>query len=230
MAPRKPKSARSLAIDVLIRTDPKRNYAAEILNSMLDQTDQRQRATDLVFGTIRNRKAIDAVITKFSGRDTGRIPPRQLSIIRVGVYELIYRPETPGYSIVNEAVENTKARAGKKQVGFVNAVLRNITRQLSAREAPLVNAEVKAVLPQNPSTGCLFKSVFLPEPESEAGDHLSTVFSLPEWLVADWLAEFGFEKVRDICFGSNRRPSVYIRPIRSRQASRLRSGNRSAPL
>jgi 16S rRNA (cytosine967-C5)-methyltransferase len=41
---------------------------------------------------------------------------------------------------------------------------------------------------------------------------LSTAFSLPNWLIADWLAEFGFEKTRHICFGSNRRPGVYIRP------------------
>ncbi|MHC4740529.1 MAG: transcription antitermination factor NusB [Planctomycetota bacterium] len=212
MAPRKPKSARSLAIDVLIRTDPKRNHVAEILNSLLDRTGERQRATDLVFGTVRNRGAIDAVITKFSSRQTDRIPPRLLNIIRVGAYELIYRPEIPDYSIVNEAVENTKARAGKKQVGFVNAVLRNITRQISDRKAPLADAEAKAVVPQDPSSGCLFKTAFFPDPASEPADYLSTAFSLPKWLTADWLAEFGFEKTRGICFGSNRRPGVYIRP------------------
>jgi len=204
--------ARSLAIDALIRADPERNYAAEILNNLLDRTDERQRATDLVFGTIRNCRAIDAAVTQFSSRRTERIPRRLLTIIRLAAYELIYRPETPGYSIVNEAVENTKERAGKKQVGFVNAVLRNITRQLIDREASLVEAKAKAVLPQNPSTGCLFKTDFLPDPQSQPADYLSTAFSLPNWLIADWLAEFGFEKTRHICFGSNRRPGLYIKP------------------
>ena len=58
MAPGRPKSARTLAIDVLNRFNPKRDYAASILNSILDQTDEKQRTTDLVFGTIRNRQPI----------------------------------------------------------------------------------------------------------------------------------------------------------------------------
>ncbi len=211
MARRVPKSARSLAIDVLNRTDPRREYAAPILNNLLDQTTEKQRATDLVFGTIRNRSAIDTVITAFSSRPTERIPDRLLNIIRLAAYELIYRPQTPDYSIVNEAVENTKAMAGKKQVGFVNAVLRNITRQIAHRQIPLTDADIKAALPQTPSTGCVFNTAFMPDPQSRPADYLSTAFSLPMWLITDWLEEFGFERTRNICFASNRRPSIYLR-------------------
>ena len=46
-----------------------------------------------------------------------------LNIIRVAVYELVYSPQTADYAIVNSAVENCRLIAGKKQVGFVNAVL-----------------------------------------------------------------------------------------------------------
>lgn len=205
-------AARTLAINVLNRTDPRRNYAAPILNDLLDQTTERQRATDLVFGTIRNRSAIDTVITAFSSRPTERIPLRLLNIIRLAAYELIYRPQSPDYSIVNEAVENTKAMAGKKQVGFVNAVLRNITRQIANRQIPLTDADIKTTLPQTPSTGCVFNTAFMPDPQPRPAAYLSTAFSLPMWLITNWLAEFGFEKTRLICFASNRRPSIYIRP------------------
>ncbi|MBL7154768.1 MAG: methyltransferase domain-containing protein [Phycisphaerae bacterium] len=204
--------ARTLAIDVLNRTDPKRNYAGAILDGLLEKTAERQRATDLVFGTIRNRSAIDRVITVFSSRPTERIPAKLLNIIRVAAYELIYRPQTPAYSIVNEAVENAKALAGKKQVGFVNAVLRNIARQIANRQAGLAGADIEATLPQTPSTGCVFNTSFMPDPQALPADYLSAAFSLPLWLVTDWLAEFGFEKTRQICFASNRRPSIYIRP------------------
>jgi len=134
-----------------------------------------------------------------------------LNIIRLAAYELIYRPQIPGYSIVNEAVENTKAMAGKKQVGFVNAVLRNITRQIANRQVPLTDADIKATLPQSPSTGCVFNTALLPDPQSHPAAYLSTVFSLPMWLITGWLAEFGFETTRLICFASTRRPSIYIR-------------------
>jgi len=52
----------------------------------------------------------------------------------------------------------------------------------------------------------------LPDPESSPPDYLSTAFSLPKSLITDWLGELGFEKTRQICFASNRRPSIYIRP------------------
>jgi len=212
MAPGRPKSARALAIDVLNRFNPKRDYAASILNNLLDQTAEKQRATDLVFGTIRNRSAIDTVIATFSSRPTERIPPRLLNILRIAAYELIYRPETPGYSIVNEAVENVRGLLGKKPVGFVNAVLRNITRHTVSRQAQLCGAEVRTALPQNPATGCEFDTPIVPDPQTRPADYLSAAFSLPKWLIADWLGEFGFERTRQICFASNRRPSIYIRP------------------
>jgi len=217
MAPGKSKSARTLAIDVLNRFNPRRDYAASILNNILDQTAEKQRATDLVFGTIRNRSAIDTVIAAFSSRPTERIPPRLLSILRIAAYELIYRPETPGYSIVNEAVENAKALLGKKQTGFVNAVLRNITRHIANRQAQISYAEVRTTLPQNPATGCEFDTPIVPDPQTNPADYLSAAFSLPKWLIADWLGEFGFERTRQVCFASNRRPSICIRtnPLRT---------------
>jgi 16S rRNA (cytosine967-C5)-methyltransferase len=205
-------TARTIAIEVLNKFDPKRNYAGPILDKLLHKTDQRQRATDLVFGTIRNRLAIDAVIAKFSRCPVERIPAKVLNILRIGVYELIYSPETAEYSIVNEAAENAKAVAGGKQVGFVNAVLRQIARLITNRQSPLTAANVMRTLPQTPTTGCEFAIPFLPDPQAFPADYLSAAFSLPKWLAADWLAEFGFAESRQICLASNRRPSIYIRP------------------
>ena len=106
MTDNRQKSARDIAIDVLNRCDPKRDYIGPILNKLLSQTDQKQRATDLVLGTIRNRSAIDTVITEFTGRPIERIPDKLLNIIRIAIYELIYSPTTGQHAIVNEAVEN----------------------------------------------------------------------------------------------------------------------------
>ena len=133
MAGQKPKSARAVAVEVLNRCDPRKNYAATILDKVRHETDQKQRATDLVFGTLRNRTAIDTVIAKFSGRPVERIQPGLLNIIRVGTYELVYCPSTEQYAIVNDAVINTKTAHSDKQAGFVNAVLRQIARHIICR-------------------------------------------------------------------------------------------------
>ncbi len=212
MAGQKLKSARAIAVEVLNRCDPKRNYAGPILDGLLHNTDQRQRATDLVFGTLRNRLAIDTVITAFSGRPVRRIQPGLLNIIRIGTYELVHSPATGEHSVVNEAVGNTKAVAGEKQAGFVNAVLRQIIRHISNRRIPLDQAHIKRTLPQTPSTGCEFDTDFLTDNEVTVAGYLGMAFSLPEWLVADWTGEFSEESARQICFASNRRPGIYIRP------------------
>ncbi|MGD8785927.1 MAG: transcription antitermination factor NusB, partial [Phycisphaerales bacterium] len=224
--------ARSIAAEILNQCDPKRNYISHVLDKFLEQTDEKQRTTDLVFGTIRNTKAIDTVITEFSGRSIKRISDKLLNILRIGTYELIYCPETGPYAIVNEAVENVKTTASKKQVGFTNAVLRQITRGIKNRraqpptfcfartgsnasagaEAEQRRTNPKCTLNQSPETGCEFNKDFLPDPESSPADWLSINFSLPEWLIENWLIEFGPESTQQICLASNRRPSVYIRP------------------
>jgi 16S rRNA (cytosine967-C5)-methyltransferase len=216
MADQKFKSARTIAVDVLNRCDPKKNYAGTILDSLRYETDQGQRATDLVFGTLRNRRAIDTVIAMFSGLPIERIQKRLLNIIRVGTYELIYCLLTEQYAIVNEAVLNAKTVGGDKQAGFVNAVLRQITRHIINRQAPLTQTNPGCTLPQTIVTGCELDTSFLPDSQISQTEYLSTVFSLPEWLIAGWLSEFGEESTRQICFASNRRPGVYIRPNRLR--------------
>jgi 16S rRNA (cytosine967-C5)-methyltransferase len=212
MAGKRLKSARTIVIETLNRCDPKHNYASTVLNKLLSETDQKQRATDLVLGTIRNRRAIDTVIAEFSGQPVDRIPDKLLNIIRIGTYELVYSPIAAQHSIVNEAVENAKNLVGKKQVGFVNAVLRQITRSITNRQNVLSKSNPKCTLCQSLETGCEFDRDFLPDPDSSPVDYLSTVFSLPEWLISDWLSEFDLELTRRICFASNRKPSIYLRP------------------
>jgi len=212
MTNQKVKTARDIAIEVLNRFDPKLNYAGAILDEILNQTSEKQRATDLVFGTLRNRYAIDTVITAFSNRPVERITGNLLNIIRVAVFELIYSPATPEYSIVNEAVEIVKSTGKNKQIGFVNAVLRQITRHIADRQIQLNQANLKRTLPQSPTTGCQFDTCFLPDLAAQPADYFSTAFSLPKWLITDWLSEFGTEHTQQICFASNRRPGIYIRP------------------
>jgi 16S rRNA (cytosine967-C5)-methyltransferase len=212
MAHPKTKTARAVATEVLNRFDPRRDYAGPILDKLLNQTSERQRATDFVFGSVRNRKVIDIVIEKFSGRLIRRISTELLNVIRVATYELIYSPETPIYSIVNEAVENSKAVGGKKQAGFVNAVLHQITKHITNRQSELKETNLGKTLPQTPTSGCEFNVDLLPDPKTLLAGHLSTCFSLPKWLISEWLKEFGKDSTHRICFASNRKPSIYVRP------------------
>src|SRR4030042_1346527 len=151
MAGQKPTTARAVAVKVLNSFDSMRYNVGDILNKLLPQTSQKQQATDLVYGTIRNRPAIDMVIGEFADCPAERIPAELLNIIRLATYELIYSPKTAQYAIVNEAVEIAKAAGGKKQTGFVNAVLRQITRHIISRQTLLSKADTEKTLPQTPT-------------------------------------------------------------------------------
>ena len=45
MADQRIKSGRAIAVQVLNRCDPERNYAGPVLDKLLNKTEQRQRAT-----------------------------------------------------------------------------------------------------------------------------------------------------------------------------------------
>ena len=216
MAGPKQLSARNVAIQTLNLferpKEAKHNYVSSILNKVLGQTTEPQRATDLVFGTLRNRSAIDMAISKLADCPAERIPKKILNLLRAAAYELIYCPQTPAHAIVNEAVESTKTIAGKKQTAFVNAVLRQISRNIKNRQVPLEKTSPQQTLPQTIGFGCEFDTPLLPDPCERPADYFSKAFSLPKWLVEIWLDEFGLEKTRQICFASNRKPSIYLRP------------------
>lgn len=210
-----PKSPRAIAVEVLNRFDPNRNLVGELLNSVIEKLQypsERQRATDLVFGTVRNHSAIEAVISKLTERPVNRIQAKIVNIIRIGCYELLFCPQRPEYAIVDGSVALAKQLAGRKQTGFVNWILRQITRQIEKREVSLSAADVQKIIPQDLLRGCQLKKDVLPDPNCNPASYLSTAFSLPPWLVDNWLQYYCLETTRQICFGSNRRPSIYLRP------------------
>ncbi len=221
MSPRKTNTARSTAARILTEAEAKKACASSVMRNLLPPTNQAQRTTDLVFGVIKNRALIDTVIENASSCPAERIPAKIINILRVAVYELVYCPQTARHAIVDEAVEQAKAAVGKKQAGFVNAVLRQTTRHIKNRRislapplggAGLEQADARHIIPQGPYAGCELDIPILPQVTDSPVDYYSSAFSLPRWLVKTWLDEYGEEKTRQICFGSNRRPSVYLRP------------------
>ncbi len=87
--------------------------------------EARERAlvTDLVYGTLRLERYLDACLAPLLKRPD-KLPADVLNALRLGAYELLIR-ETPRRAVVNEWVEVTKRDYGKLS-GLVNAVLRRL--------------------------------------------------------------------------------------------------------
>jgi 16S rRNA (cytosine967-C5)-methyltransferase len=211
MAGLESKTARQIAAEALCEAELRQQFASEILNNY-PQLTERQRATDLVFGVLRNQVVIDLVIEKVSTVSVERIAAKILNIVRVALYELIYCPQAAEYAIVDEAVDYAKHIANAKQAGFVNAVLRQTLRHINSRQISLEQSPLRKAVPQTPGTGCEFSIELFPDRDESPVEYLSIAFSLPDWLVESWLAEYGLEQTGEICFASNRRPSIYLRP------------------
>lgn len=100
----------------------------------------RDFAEQLVRGTWQNRDAIDARISSYLENWTlDRIGGVDRAILRLAMYELFFRDETPPVVILNEAVDVAKFFSTRDTGKFVNGVLdramKDVTRpQREARK------------------------------------------------------------------------------------------------
>ncbi len=204
-------TARQVATSALSQADIQKHDAALRLSRLICQTDQRGRATDLVFGVIRNRDILDSVLKQIGNVHKDRTDKRIMTILQIAAYELIYVPATPDYAIVNEAVEMA-ARVSKKAAGFVNAVLRNFGRAIINRSASLADWPNRRTIPADTSTGCQMNYDIFPDIQRNQAQFVAEAFCLPVWLIQEWLDDYGNDKTLSICFACNRHPSVVIWP------------------
>ncbi len=89
---------------------------------------------DLVDGTLKNRAAIDGIITNFAPDwpiDTITIVDR--NILRLGCYELKFSAAVPSKVAINEAIELAKSFGGEASGRFVNGVLGAIYKDMIAK-------------------------------------------------------------------------------------------------
>jgi len=206
-------SSRRTALRVLQGIQAGRGDASELLGELLPQTDRSGQTTDLVYGVLRNSPLLDALIKQFGGTDKANVKPELQNILRLAVYELVFAPKTADYAIVNEAVNLAAATASQKAGGFVNAVLRNIRRSITLRDAKDTQTLEKThVVPRADGSACVFAAAVLADPAAAPIEYLSKAWSLPRQLVRDWQAGYGSDAAAQLCRASNRHPSVYAWP------------------
>lgn len=91
--------------------------------------ESRRFAADLVSGVLDHRKEIDEHIAAYA-RDwrLERIAPVDRNILRLGIYEILHRPDVPTGVAINEAVELAKTYAEEESGRFINGILGQLAR------------------------------------------------------------------------------------------------------
>lgn len=115
-------TSRRVAIDALVEIEADDAYANLKLGPLLERSglDERDRrlVTELVYGTIRRRRALDHLVDRFLVSDP---PPPARAALRVGAYQLRFT-DIPDHAAVSATVDATP----KRFRGLVNAVLRKV--------------------------------------------------------------------------------------------------------
>jgi 16S rRNA (cytosine967-C5)-methyltransferase len=106
-------------------------WSAEALAVKSAQLDARDAAlaSDIVFGTLRRRGELDALIGQYSKRAVDRLDPAVRTSMQMALYQIRFLDRVPGHAAVNDSVELVR-RAGKSSAAsFVNAILRRAIRE-----------------------------------------------------------------------------------------------------
>lgn len=123
--------ARQVALEVLMRVEADDAYANLLLNqlSTSKRLDSRNAALaqELAFGSLRRKNTLEAIINEVSSRPVADLDPGVRAVLQLGVYQLLYT-RIPVHAALNESVEQSKAFAGGKASGLVNASLRKVAQ------------------------------------------------------------------------------------------------------
>ena len=163
-------------------------FAEHALTERLDRTrglspEDRNLATELVYGVLRWQNRIDDVIDRCSDRPQRRMTSRIREILRLAMYQILLLDRIPDHAAVDQAVTQTRARFGARPAAFVNAILRRALRDRDSLDLP-------------------------PTDDAES---LARYYSHPLWLLERWLDEFGLDRTRRVLMENNRRPPLVAR-------------------
>src|SRR3954471_18881858 len=120
------RTGRKGAVDVLYEAGQRDGDALLTLKDRLAQGDPPvpEYAVELVEGVVAHRVRIDELLSTYAEDWTlDRMPPVDLAILRLGVYELLWRDDVPDAVVVSEAVELASSLSTDESPGFVNGLL-----------------------------------------------------------------------------------------------------------
>ena len=108
-----------------------------VLNAWgLEGVDQ-EYFKQLVQGILKYTAELDRVLEKCLDRDLASVDPIERTVLRIGTYELQFRPEIPVRVVLNEAIELARVFGAEEGYRFVNGVLDRCQKLCRGSELPV---------------------------------------------------------------------------------------------
>ncbi|HAU88047.1 MAG TPA: 16S rRNA (cytosine(967)-C(5))-methyltransferase RsmB, partial [Lachnospiraceae bacterium] len=165
---------RELAMQALIMVLEENKTSSEVLSGVLDKYQylpKQERAffTRLCEGTMERAIELDYVINQFSKTKTKKMKPVIRTILRMGTYQILYMSHVPDSAACNESVKLAQKKGFHTLKGFVNGVLRNISR----------NKE----------------NIIYPDKKKDFLSYLNVTYSMPMWILEKWSKHYNKEEL-----------------------------------
>ena len=127
----KRRKARELALMILYELEFRTGEAKAILDTFwqdhLVPPEVRAFTESLVRGTVESGPELDRLIAANAAHwSLARIALVERNILRLAVYELVYRDDIPERVAINEAIELAKLYGSQESGAFVNGILDQI--------------------------------------------------------------------------------------------------------
>lgn len=192
---------RELVLDMLMEVTRDGRPSHVVHSQMLEKYEylekqERKFISRLFKGTLERLLTLDYVIGRFSSVKIGKIRPVIKNILRMGVYQILYMENIPHSAACNEAVKLSERRGFKNLKGFVNGVLRNVSRQAG--------------------------NISWPDKDKDPAAYMSVMYSVPEWLVKMWLKNYGRENTEAMLKDSLEEKPVTVRCISEKDTDRVK--------
>jgi 16S rRNA (cytosine967-C5)-methyltransferase len=185
---------RATAVKVLNRVGRSDSYLEKVLDSELRSADlidaDKGLLNELGHGVLRWESRLDWVLNGFSHGNFAKSDINIKNALRVALYQILFLNRIPHAAAVNEAVEFVKRIRGEKPAGLVNAVLRNIIRNIDG--------------------------IRYPDPAEDQIQYLAVYYAHPAWLVRRWVERFGADEATKLLTANNERPPLTLRINRLR--------------
>lgn len=130
------RKGRELALSVLYQIDllsRENSKLCEEIGKRYDYSSSSiEFAKEIVQGVILNLKFIDSFIKKYSKNwEIERISTIDRNILRIAIFEILYKDDIPGKVSIDEAIElSKKFSEGEKSKDFVNGILDKIYKEV----------------------------------------------------------------------------------------------------
>lgn len=185
-------SLRVTAAWVVDRTLSSRAPVESFLEGARERCDTRDEGllVELVLGTLRWLRRLDAVIAQASDRRLDEIDPGLRTPLRIAVYQILFLDRVPPHAAVNEAVDHARRVTHRGGASFVNAVLRRIARSPDLAAWPVR--------------------------DDDPVRRLGVEMSHPDFLVARWIERFGRDTTLALLEANNRPKPLHLLAFKDR--------------